>query len=206
MGLPDKEKGDNGMSIGEHVVFKSNAVNGPAVFHLGIIDFLQNWTFMKKVERLFKIYVLRKDPDGLSVMKPDYYMIRFQKKMDLLFDKDVLQETGTPNDDGGDEDSTLLMTHFSKSSAKTELHARKRSSTFGGASALLPMGEMASNPLNNGSDEDEEVTITLRPEIASSSSSVLDTDANVSVHVDHRGEESDEESDGRSVANSISEV
>jgi len=61
-------------------------VSGPALYHFGIIDFLQNWTMQKQIERAFKIYVLRKDPDGLSVMSPHEYKIRFQNKLDQIFD------------------------------------------------------------------------------------------------------------------------
>lgn len=56
------------------------------MYHFGIIDFLQNWTFQKKLERAFKIYITRKDPDGLSVMPPLQYKARFQAKLDQIFD------------------------------------------------------------------------------------------------------------------------
>ena len=55
---------------------------------MGIVDFLQDWTMKKKIERLFKIYILRKDPDGLSVMLPEPYKLRFQRKLDQIFDID----------------------------------------------------------------------------------------------------------------------
>jgi hypothetical protein len=60
------------------------------VYHFGIIDFLQDWTFRKKVERFFKIYVTRKDPDGLSVMPPLPYKERFQSKILQIFDSSVV--------------------------------------------------------------------------------------------------------------------
>ena len=58
--------------------FKASSVTGPALYYLGIVDFLQDWTFAKRVERAIKIYIMRKDPDGLSVMEPLAYMERFQ--------------------------------------------------------------------------------------------------------------------------------
>lgn len=67
-------------------MFLAKTVTGPAVYHFGVIDFLQNWTFQKKIERAFKIYVLRKDPDGLSVMAPEDYKVRFQQKLEQIFD------------------------------------------------------------------------------------------------------------------------
>lgn len=66
---------------GPNSTFRAHIVTGPAVYHFGIIDFLQNWTFQKRIERALKIYVFRKDPDGLSVMHPHDYKIRFQGKV-----------------------------------------------------------------------------------------------------------------------------
>lgn len=73
---------------GPHSTFTAYSVTGPAVYHFGIVDFLQNWTISKRMERLFKIYVERKDPDGLSVMPPAQYKLRFQSKMSQIFDID----------------------------------------------------------------------------------------------------------------------
>ena len=50
------------------------------------MDFLQDWSRKKKVERAFKIYVTRKDPEGLSVMHPRHYKERFQTCMDQIFE------------------------------------------------------------------------------------------------------------------------
>jgi hypothetical protein len=66
--------------------FRAVSVTGPAIYYLGIVDFLQDWTTNKKIERNFKIYALRKDPDGLSVMHPETYKLRFQAKMEQIFD------------------------------------------------------------------------------------------------------------------------
>jgi hypothetical protein len=63
-------------------------VTGPAIYYFGIVDFLQDWSTRKKIERAFKIYMTRKDPDGLSVMNPQPYKMRFQGKMDQIFDVD----------------------------------------------------------------------------------------------------------------------
>ena len=68
--------------------YKAYSVSGPAIYYFGIVDFLQDWTFNKKVERATKIYVFRKDPDGLSVTMPIPYKLRFQKKMEQIFDID----------------------------------------------------------------------------------------------------------------------
>jgi len=57
---------------------RAKSVTGPALYHFGIIDFLQNWTFQKQMERVFKTYFMRKDPDGLSVMPPHDYKVDFR--------------------------------------------------------------------------------------------------------------------------------
>ena len=68
-----------------HSAFKAHTLTGPAVYYFGIVDFLQDWTTKKTIERHLKIYVTRKDADGLSVMQPLQYMKRFQNKMDQIF-------------------------------------------------------------------------------------------------------------------------
>jgi hypothetical protein len=65
------------------------------VYHLGIVDFLQDWSRKKKVERAVKIYVTRKDPDGLSVMHPKYYKERFQACMDQIFESSATGSGGS---------------------------------------------------------------------------------------------------------------
>lgn len=70
--------------------FSARTVTGPAVYHFGVIDFLQNWTIGKQMERAFKIYVRLKDPDGLSVMPPLQYKERFQAKLRQIFDLEGL--------------------------------------------------------------------------------------------------------------------
>ncbi|RYH17074.1 hypothetical protein EON65_29130 [archaeon] len=74
--------------FGPNSLYSAYSVTGPAVYHLGIVDFLQNWTTQKKIERTFKTYLKRKDPDGLSVMHPTPYKLRFQNKMEQIFDVD----------------------------------------------------------------------------------------------------------------------
>ena len=66
------------------------------MYYFGIVDFLQDWTFNKRVERSAKIYVMRKDPAGLSVMEPIGYKLRFQKKMRQIFDMDNSRQLGSP--------------------------------------------------------------------------------------------------------------
>lgn len=65
--------------------FLASHVIGPSIYHFGIVDFLQDWTFEKEMERNFKITVGRNDPEGISVMEPIPYKLRFQSKMDQIF-------------------------------------------------------------------------------------------------------------------------
>ena len=74
------------VGMGDLSTFRAVSVTGPAIYYLGIVDFLQDWTTKKKIERAFKIYATRKDPDGLSVMDPERYKRRFQTKMEQIFD------------------------------------------------------------------------------------------------------------------------
>jgi len=69
------------------------------VYYFGIVDFLQDWTFNKRVERNAKIYVMRKDPAGLSVMEPVGYKLRFQRKMRQIFDMDnsIVRQLSSPS-------------------------------------------------------------------------------------------------------------
>ncbi|CAK4081961.1 unnamed protein product [Aphanomyces euteiches] len=64
---------------------QANTVVGPSCYYFGIIDILQLWNFDKKLERNTKVYLLRKDPEGLSAVPPTKYKDRFCSKMaDIL--------------------------------------------------------------------------------------------------------------------------
>jgi hypothetical protein len=63
-------------------------VVGPKSYYIGIVDFLQSYDYSKRLERYFKIFVLRKDPVGLSAAEPQFYMERFMDKIDDLLPSD----------------------------------------------------------------------------------------------------------------------
>lgn len=73
------------------------------------------------MERNFKIYVSRQDPEGMSVMPPLQYKLRFQNKMDQIFelDDDVAQSglsenmENTPDPDE-DEEATETASMLKK--------------------------------------------------------------------------------------------
>ena len=79
---PPVPQGDGSVNFRTKV---ATSVNGPALYHFGVIDFLQQWTFEKRAERFYKTRILRKDLDGLSALHPKPYMMRFQQKMAQIF-------------------------------------------------------------------------------------------------------------------------
>jgi hypothetical protein len=44
--------------------------DGTKIFHIGIIDYLQEWNFDKKLEALSKSIFLRKNKDMISALNP----------------------------------------------------------------------------------------------------------------------------------------
>ena len=76
-------------------VYQAAAVEGCGSFYIGIIDCLQDWNWSKLMERYFKIYLLRKDADGLSAIDPVSYRKRFLQRAVL----DIFAAVHTrPND------------------------------------------------------------------------------------------------------------
>ncbi|GLD93142.1 hypothetical protein PINS_up001734 [Pythium insidiosum] len=61
--------------------YQATAVVGPDYYTIGIVDMLQTWTWQKRLERLWKVYVLQHDPNGISAAPPSLYAERFQRKM-----------------------------------------------------------------------------------------------------------------------------
>eukprot|EP01035_Chromulina_nebulosa_P019416 gene19416-25292_t len=74
---PFQRKKDGGIS--------ASIVEGPGTFYFGIIDVLQEWNYSKKLERYFKLFILRLEGDGLSAIAPDLYAARFYEGAVLDF-------------------------------------------------------------------------------------------------------------------------
>lgn len=83
-------------------------VEGQGTFYIGIIDILQEWNYDKWYERMFKIYVLRKDGYGLSAMDPLNYRRRFYQRAVL----DVFDGLGLDDADDGDIFERYSAAHF----------------------------------------------------------------------------------------------
>ena len=52
-------------------------MNTPRVYHIAIIDYLQEWNLNKKLERFTKTVLLGKDKQTLSAIEPEQYSERF---------------------------------------------------------------------------------------------------------------------------------
>ncbi|KAJ0400241.1 hypothetical protein P43SY_006205 [Pythium insidiosum] len=70
-----------GVRTPEKPGYQATAVVGPDYYTIGIVDMLQTWTWQKRLERLWKVYVLQHDPNGISAAPPSLYAERFQRKM-----------------------------------------------------------------------------------------------------------------------------
>ncbi|KAN0014637.1 hypothetical protein ACTFIU_000955 [Dictyostelium citrinum] len=54
------------------------------IYYIGVIDILQLYDFSKKLERFLKVYLFRKDGNGISATRPEPYKQRFMKRMNEI--------------------------------------------------------------------------------------------------------------------------
>lgn len=87
----DPKPGVRSKVVKHYATFGAKSVTGAAIYYMGIVDFLQAWTTRKKLERAAKVYLLGQEADGTSVMHPAEYKVRFQNKMDEIFDLELLE-------------------------------------------------------------------------------------------------------------------
>ena len=118
------------------------------MYHLGIVDFLQDWTRKKKIERAFKTYVTRKDPDGLSVMHPRHYKERFQSCMLQIFE----------TSDGSKMPSRNSSVQNLAATASAVFNPLQQSET---AIWATPLKQKASKKKKSSSAEDEEISLLI---------------------------------------------
>ena len=57
-------------------------VNEKRIYHIAIIDYLQEWNHEKKLERFTKTFLLGKDGPTLSAIEPTAYATRFRQFME----------------------------------------------------------------------------------------------------------------------------
>lgn len=61
-------------------------VVGPEAYYVGVVDYLQTWTFQKQLERFYKVHVRGADANGLSAIEPIAYRDRFIRHMEDILD------------------------------------------------------------------------------------------------------------------------
>ena len=66
--------------------FLIERINTPCELYFGIIDYLQEWNYKKRLEQLYKVYFRRKDIQGLSAIEPESYFHRFVEKCGEILD------------------------------------------------------------------------------------------------------------------------
>jgi len=64
----------------QSIPWAANQVVGPGLYFLGIIDILQTWDWMKKIENYWKVYFRCFDRRGISCISPAEYKERFQNR------------------------------------------------------------------------------------------------------------------------------
>ncbi|KAG7402041.1 phosphatidylinositol-4-phosphate 5-kinase-like protein 1 [Phytophthora boehmeriae] len=79
--------------------YHAHQVSGPSKYYFGLVDILQEWTVAKRVERAYKVRVLRKSRNGVSAIPPKPYARRFQRKMKQLFITTAAQPFESFDDD-----------------------------------------------------------------------------------------------------------
>ena len=67
---------------GELMSIKHCFVNSHRVYHIAIIDYLQEWNLNKKLERFTKTVLLGKNKENLSAIEPETYGKRFKSFME----------------------------------------------------------------------------------------------------------------------------
>ena len=54
------------------------------IYHIGIIDYLQEWNFNKKIEHSFKTKIRRSSRKLISAVEPVFYKQRFLDSMKVI--------------------------------------------------------------------------------------------------------------------------
>eukprot|EP01084_Bolivina_argentea_P257702 434224_1 len=60
---------------------RAHIIEGPGIYYVGIIDYLQSYTWKKRLETWFRIKCQRLDKNGISCVEPKKYRLRFMKYM-----------------------------------------------------------------------------------------------------------------------------
>lgn len=65
-----------------------DAVHGPGIYFIGLVDILQQWNFRKKMEHFIRVFFFLQDRHGISVVNSRQYAERFQQRVvkELIYD------------------------------------------------------------------------------------------------------------------------
>eukprot|EP00981_Chlorochromonas_danica_P009738 scaffold2801_cov161-Ochromonas_danica.AAC.18 len=86
-GQEEKDEGQ-GLQQGTQK-YPARVVIAPQAYYFGIIDMLETWSWSKKLERWFKVYILGQDGRGVSCVAPGDYCTRFQRKVTQIIEHAV---------------------------------------------------------------------------------------------------------------------
>ena len=64
--------------VGELMTKQHSFTHGNRIYHMAVIDFLQEWNLQKRGERFIKTTLMGKNPDNLSAIEPQRYGERFR--------------------------------------------------------------------------------------------------------------------------------
>ena len=66
--------------------YPARVVIAPKEYYFGVIDVLQTWSWSKKLERMFKVYILGQASEGISCMNPQEFKERYQRKIGRIIE------------------------------------------------------------------------------------------------------------------------
>lgn len=75
--------------VSEDVGYPARAVVAPCKYYVGVIDILQTWSWKKRLERFFKVNVLRQSAEGVSCIDPVAYKLRYQRKVSQIIEHSI---------------------------------------------------------------------------------------------------------------------
>ena len=61
--------------------YPARVVIAPKEYYFGVIDILETWSWSKKLERFFKVYIMGHPGDGVSCINPQDFKDRYQRKI-----------------------------------------------------------------------------------------------------------------------------
>ena len=73
-----EEEEEKGNEVEDLMSHRHCFIKGKRVYHIAIIDYLQEWNMQKKLERFTKTVLLGKDGPTLSAIEPEAYATRFR--------------------------------------------------------------------------------------------------------------------------------